>query len=292
MADTTHHQFLELVPVRIPKEEARQSILKLLPTIGLSDKRRWDWAKDSFMIPMGEDRQVTFRFRDLESETVKTGFPASLLQVIDRRDACFGGRILLATNSTAINITVNHKNYHREHVGPSRSSPLEDDLTQDILYYRAAACASSASDSFYECTRHYRSFLQSSVSLVDFFLNQYAKHLACAPSPPAALPILARGPVEDRLNAWAEVFGATDPAKFRNSAERGCFTQLRKARNKFVHAAEPYVGVDISEIPTNLNGVRRGVGGLLLLMRKMAGLPTLGFIERLRMAPMIKFTPK
>jgi len=164
MADTPHHQYLELLPVLIPKEEARRSILKLLPMFGLSDKRRWDWAKDGFTIPMGEGRQITFHFRDLESETLRTGFPGSLLQVIDRRDACFGGRMLMATNSTAINITVHHKDYHREHVGPSRSAPLEDDLTQDILYYREAACTSSASDSFYECTRNYRSFLQSSVS--------------------------------------------------------------------------------------------------------------------------------
>jgi len=101
------------------------------------------------------------------------------------------------------------------------------------------------------------------------------------PSPPAVLPILARAPLDDRFDAWADIFAA-DPAKFRNSAERGCFTQLRKARNKLVHAAEPYVGVDISEIPTSLNGVRRGVGGFLRLMWEMGGLPTLGFIERLR----------
>ena len=291
MSDTSHHQYLELVPVQIPKEEARRSILKLLPAIGLSDKHRWDWAKDSFTIPMGEGRQIIFRFRELESETMRTGFPGSLLEVIDARDPCFGGRMLLATNSAAINITVTHKDYHREHVGPSRSSPLEDDLTQDILYYRQAACASSASENFYECTRHYRSFLQSSVSLVDFFLNQNAKHLASLPSPPAALPTLARAALDDRLDAWADICAA-DPDKFRNSAERGCFTQLRKARNKLVHAAEPYVGVDVSEIPTSLNGVRRGVGGLLRLMREMAGLPTLGFIERLRMAKVVKFTPK
>jgi hypothetical protein len=74
--------------------------------------------------------------------------------------------------------------------------------------------------------------------------------------------------------------------------ERAEFNVIRRARNEFVHAAEPYVGVSLPMLPAHLNAVRPGVGGLLLKLRQQAGQPSLSFIEKLRAAPNIAFKPK
>jgi hypothetical protein len=233
----------------------------------------------------------SFKLRNIEDETRKTGFSHSLFEVIDSRDTFFGGRFLMATNSSVIKIEVNHGSYQKKLPGPCRSSPLENELTEDILHFRDAACHASASDGFYDCTRHYRSFLQSSVSLVDCFINRYVELYSAGLAPGTKIPF-SRGTLEDRLDAWAAAFAAAKVEDFKRSAERGKFTLIRKARNKFVHATEPYVGVSIQDLPDIFNAVRRGIGGLLLKMRELAGQPTLGFIERLRVAQLIAFKPK
>jgi hypothetical protein len=197
----------------------------------------------------------------------------------------------MATDSSVISIKIKVGNFERDLPGPCRSAPLENELTDDIIHFRKAACEASVPPNFYDCTRHYRSYLQSSVSLIDCFLNRYVE-LVSPSHPGKKIPFASGPPLEERLDAWATEFAPNKLQSFKDSSERGKFTLIRRARNNFVHAAEPYVGISLPALPDNLNAVRRGIGGLLLKMRELAGQPTLGFIEKLRAAPFVTFRPK
>jgi hypothetical protein len=121
------------------------------------------------------DRVQKVKIRDLVEEIKKIGYPSSLYQVTDRYDPFFGPPFLMATDSSVMSIRVQFGNFTTDLPGPCRSSPLENDLTDDILYFRNAVCETSASNNFYDCCRNYRSYLQSAVSLIDCFLNRYAE---------------------------------------------------------------------------------------------------------------------
>ena len=285
------HRFLQFVPAELSAADAKHIVSKAIDLLSFAKKPRLDWQKTLITVPVGEGRTQVLKLREILEETRKFGYPRSVYEVTDRSDGFFGGRFLMATDSTAINLTIRVGNFQRELSGPCRSAPLENELTDDILHFREGACETSVSPNFYDCTRHYRSFLQSSVSLVDCFLNRYIE-LHSLQSPSIKLSFANRGPLEDRLDSWANEFAPSKLAAFKESAERARFTLLRKARNNFVHAAEPYVGVSIKDLPQYLNAVRGGVGGLLLKMRELAGQPTLGFIEKLRAAPLVEYRPK
>ena len=236
-----------------------------------------------------DGKRQRFHFRELVLEAQKDGFSRQLYGLIDRQDPFFGGAFLMATNSSALTMQLTYLGYQRELRGPCRFSPLENELTEDILHFRESACSASASDDYYDCTRHYRSFLQGCISLVDCFINRYAQlHIANGGTPlPAAL--MKPGTFEARFDAWIQTFANRAAPTIKQSAEWSQCSILRQERNRAVHASEPYLGIQIQDLPRHFNHVRRGIGGLLLQMRELASQASLGFIERLRNAPLIEF---
>ena len=221
-------------------------------------------------------------------EARDSGIPKILYRIIDGKDPCFGGSLELATNSKAISLAIEFAGYSRQLRGPCRFFPIEVELTDDIIFHRRAACETSASSDFTECSRHFRAYLQSAVSMMDAFLNRYILLLEYTH---AQVPDGLRGPgrLDDRIDLWVRGIASRDPSELRQGPEWSQFSELRQERNRLVHAVEPYMGMRIQDLPRFLNAVRMGLGGLLLRMRQLAGQPTLGFIERLRTAPKISF---
>jgi hypothetical protein len=284
------HCFLQFAPIKVPIDDARHAVRRALVLVGIPNKSGLDWNRTTITVPLGAGRTKVLKLRDVLEETRTIGYPHSIFDASDRKDSFFGGRFLMATDSSVISIKIKVGNFEKDLQGPCRSAPLENELTDDILHFRKAACETSVPPNFYDCTRHYRSYLQSSVSLVDCFLNRYVE-LSFSHSG-NNIPFASGPPLEERLDAWVTEFAPNQLQSFKDSAERGKFTLIRKARNKFVHATEPYIGISLPALPDKLNAVRRGIGGLLLKMRELAGQPTLGFIEKLRAAPLVTFRPK
>jgi hypothetical protein len=283
------HNYLHMVPTRVSVKRARDAVIDALKILGIKRPQTKDWSSGGIRWKGADGHEQTFLFRKLLSDAQKDGFSQQLFALIDRNDPFFGGTFLMATNSSALKMQVNYGPYQKALHGPCRFSPLENDLTDDILHFRESACAASASNDYYDCTRHYRSFLQSSISLVDCFINRYVQlhstHLG------GQLPDALTKPTafEARFDAWIQTFTTGTSAVLKQSAEWSQCCMLRQERNRAVHAVEPYLGIQIQDLPRHFNHVRRGIGGLLLGMRELAAQPTLGFIERLRRAPLIEF---
>ncbi|HCO13781.1 MAG TPA: hypothetical protein DIT46_06325 [Gemmatimonadetes bacterium] len=100
--------------------------------------------------------------------------------------------------------------------------------------------------------------------------------------------------VENRFETWVAAFCPTS-ASFsgvKQTVHWAHFQELRAKRNAIVHSAEPLQATEIEKMPHVLNLVREGVGGLLLQLRSMQGLGSLGFIDRLASAPRVSFLKK
>jgi hypothetical protein len=195
----------------------------------------------------------------------------------------------MATTSEVIKISVRLGDFGKEVTGPCRIAPIERELVDDIFYFREAACSTSAESSLYHCSRHYRSYLQSAVSLVDSFINRYVQTTPAKQRENLPPALLNPSRLDERIDAWITTFTQRQPQDLRKGREWSQFMEIRRERNRAVHAIEPYFGVSLREMQPYLNACRSGIGGLLLQMRKFENLQTLGFIERLRLAPTITF---
>lgn len=282
--------FLQTVPIHISREKAKDAVAEALAILGVKRPQTEEWTTGKMVWTTGDGKRQTFQYRELLTEAQKDGFSRQLYTLIDRQDHFFGGTFLMATNSPAIKMKVVYGGYEQELRGPCRFSPLENDLTDDILHFRESACGASASNNFYDCTRHYRSFLQSSISLVDCFINRYAQLHAVRGAGQLPDALTKPGTFESRFDAWLQTFGTPGSEKIKQSAEWSQCSKIRQERNRAVHAVEPYLGIQIQDLPQHFNHVRKGIGGLLFRMRLAASQTSLGFIERLRNAPMIEFS--
>lgn len=283
------HNFLHTLPIHISRDKAKDAVADALAILGVKRPQLQEWATGAMVWKTTDGKRQTFPYRELLTEAQKNGFSRQLYALIDQQDHFFGGTFLMATNSPAFKMKVTYGGYEQELRGPCRFSPLENDLSDDILHFRESACSASASDNYYDCTRHYRSFLQSSISLVDCFINRYAQIHAFHGGAPLPEALTKPGTFESRFDAWLQAFAIRGASKIKQSAEWSQCSKLRQERNRAVHAVEPYLGIQIQNLPQHFNHVRRGIGGLLFRMREAASQTSLGFIERLRNAPMVEF---
>lgn len=285
--NTTKHLFLRIAPIHLGEEAARRSVRMALERLNF--RGHLNWRDGMVSVKQSDGRVFQVTLPGLIKEARDAGIPRSLYRWIDLQDEYFGRCIEFATNSKAIEMGVEFAGYSRKLRGPCRFSPMENELTDDVLFYRRAACEASGTTDFAECSRNFRAYLQSAVSLIDAFLNRYVLLLQHADA--STVPEGLRGPgrLEERLQTWVRCVARRDPTDLQRGPEWSQFAELRQERNRLVHAAEPYLGIAIRELPRHLNAVRAGVGGLLFRMRDLAGQPTLGFIERLRTAPGVSF---
>jgi hypothetical protein len=220
-------------------------------------------------------------------EARASGVCDTLQRILDQHDPFFGGTWLMATDSYAIKLSIQYAGYSVELQGPCRFAPIEEELTDDLLYFRRAACeASRPPTGLAATTRYYRSYLQASVSVVESFINRYV-HLLKHTGHSAATELAQIRPLDERLETWVAVVTGKPRDSFRKGAEWSQFCELRSERNRLVHALEPFMGHSINDMARTLNFVREGVGGLLILLRRLAEQEPLGFMQRLKSAPVV-----
>lgn len=272
----------------ISKAHARKVVIKALEDAGLKQPDAgWDAASLQYGEPA---KRKSVPFATLVEETIATGVPTSLQRVLDMNDPVFGGMLpLMATNSPAITLTVSHAGKTHSLTGPAQLSPTAAMLADDTLHHRAAACATSSTD-IAATARHFRSYVLSCCALVEAFLNTY---VALAqwdqPEPESFLQLKRSLPIRTKLVCWLTAFSEKPRPALTQTVAWDHFNKLRRLRNDLVHPRDTYSAFNLKTIATQLNLVREGVGGLLRLLRQLAGEPSNLFIEQLRNAPEIRY---
>ena len=281
--------FLTQGRFHLSRAKARKEVIRILSALGQKEP---DSGWESISIDWPNNQTTCRTFVELVQEARLTGTVRQIQDLLDKGDAVFGHSVPdLVTPNFQLFVETTFAGKHYKVQGPSRSAFSELDLTEDVLYYRSKACEFSSEYDFRATCRYYRAYLFACTSIVDAFVNRHillAEHDGF--STPEFEKLKTATKVEDRMRLWSAVCSSHDTAPFFASEEWCHFQGLRKNRNEVIHAVEPIGVYALRDIQSDLNKVRTGVGGLLLLMRKAHEKPTLGFIERLRTAPLVDFS--
>jgi hypothetical protein len=288
MTDTKPY-FLDIEDYHLSIGEAKRLVTETLLSNGVKSPKG-GWERASFKIGP-PDKQEIKTFKELVSIARKHGIVAHIQNNIDRSDKIFGGTFGISTPTMAFGtITSIYAGFSRTLKPPMTDQPVEIQISEDIMFYRKEACLFSNEYDFTFCTRYYRAYLTSCIALVDAFINRHIllyRFRGYKSDKFKALEKTSR--LEDRLDLFLQIDTEHNLTTINGGAEWIHFKNLRKLRNEMTHINTPSLGYSITEFAEHFNYVKKGVGGLLKLIRQLQGRPTLGFIEKLRTAPIIYF---
>ncbi|HEX7896625.1 MAG TPA: hypothetical protein VF950_02620 [Planctomycetota bacterium] len=272
----------------VSRSKAREVLIKALEAAGLKQPDAgWDACSLSYGKP---EKRKSVPFATLIAETIESGVPRTLQRLVDATDPVFGGMLsTLATTSPAINISVTHGGKTHSLMGPAQLCATVTLLTGDILHHRDAACATSGTE-IAATSRHFRSYVLSCCALVEAFLNTYVTMAKWdGPEPDSFLQLKRPLPIRTRLVCWLTAFAEQSRDAIVGTVQWDHFNKLRIIRNEIVHPPDTYNAFHLKTTAHQLNLVREGVGGLLRLLRQLAGEPSHLFIEQLRNAPEVTY---
>lgn len=282
--------FLTIGQYALSRAVAEQSVELALKRCGYHKPPKQSWGEVSLTITRNGSSEVV-KFHQLVRKARLSGIALEGLQEdIDNRDPVFGGSFSLATPNYQMEITTSFAGYERKLKGPCRSAPVEQELAEDILFFRKQVCENSNSNDFLLTCRYYRAYIFSAISLVDAFIN---RHILWARfngvDSPEFQQLTEEFKLENKIELWLKVFPGKELSVINKTKEWNHFKLLKEERNMITHAVEPFYGHEMSEVSNYLNYVRTGIGGLLSLLRRVQNLDTLGFIEKLRTAPKVTY---
>lgn len=161
----------------------------------------------------------------------------------------------------------------------------EESLSRDISSYKETFNTYYNNEKYESCFRSYRSYLLTSTSLLDLFLNRYilyAKNENRRITKDKCFKTLdSRASLEKRIDAWFHVFTEKTMC-YKFSKEWNDFMRIKKSRNELVHTQDIGFQYDIKDMIKVLNASINGLGGLLFFMHTSAkNNGYLGFIQRL-----------
>ena len=286
------HHYLHIDDDHLAHTEAFEAVVRLAEATGATPPAMgWHGLTLNRISAQGEQQWL---FDELVEVTRRTGVVPELQARLDADDAVFGPAGAdpepLSGVGHSLKLRASYAGVDKELSVPCRYAPIEEELTNDILAHRADACLHSDTDDLIETCRHFRAYLHACVDLVEAFMHRHACWLATAKD--ATLPetpFPREGDTDQRVAWWLEVFAHARLADLADSQEWSEFQRLQRARRELWHHRAPFLGHSVRDLARQLNLVRDGVGGLLHLLRLLAGQRSLGFIERLRTAPRITF---
>lgn len=282
--------FLTIGKYHLSKEKAEQAVEAALKLYGIRKPPNNSWAEmDIIITENGQPEQ--FKFYQLVKKARLSGIALEVLQKqIDNDDRFFGGSFSLATPNHQLEIAVNFAGNEKKLTGPCRIAPVEQELAEDILFYKQQVCEYSNSNDFSLSCRYYRAYIFSSISLIEAFINRHIQIFRSQGLASLEFQELEKTfKLENKIDLWLKVVSNKSLSEINGTKEWNDFKLLQKERNMLTHAVEPFYGHQIKEIADYLNFSRTGVGGLLSLLRRSQTLKNLGFIERLRTAPKITY---
>jgi hypothetical protein len=282
--------FLKIGKYHLSRSEAENAVEAALKHYGYSKSIKESWGEiDITITENGQSKQ--FKFHQLVQKARLSGISLEVLQKhIDNEDPFFGGSFSFATPNHQLEIAMSFAGKQKKLTGPCRIAPVEQELAEDILFYKQQVCEYSNSNDFSLSCRYYRSYIFSSISLIEAFINRHIQILRTRGLDSSDFQQLEREfNLENNIDLWLKVCSQKSLSAINGTKQWNDFKMLQKERNILTHAVEPFYGHQINEIANYLNFSRTGVGGLLALLRRTQNLKSLGFIERLRTAPKITY---
>jgi len=282
--------FLIIGKYHLSQGEATQSVEAALKHFGIRKPPNGSWAEMDIKIhENGQPEQ--FKFYQLVKKARESGIALEVLQKkIDNQDIFFGRSLSLATPNHQVEIAVDFAGSEKKLTGPCRIAPVGQELAEDILFYRQQVCKYSNSNDFSLSCRYYRSYIFSSISLIEAFINRHIQIFRTnGLASPEFQELEQALNLEKKIDLWLKVASNKSLSAINNKKEWNDFKLLQKERNMLIHSVEPFYAHQIKKMADYLNFSRTGVGGLLTLLRKSQAMENLGFIEKLRTAPKITY---
>ncbi|MFK7031288.1 hypothetical protein [Flavobacterium oreochromis] len=277
---------LEIDNFHMTSSSAKKAVAKELLECGYASPKG-GWEK--FSLKIGENKRT---FNEMVKTARETGITPYYLNLISNGDDVFEGfRIGISSPSESFNtLTATYAGFKKTLKFPASHKPAEYEIVKDILFYREECALYSDEYDFEFCTRYYRAYLSTCISLIDAFINRHIlvyKHNEFKIDEVKELEKIIN--LEDKIELFLKISCGKELASINGGVEWKDFKSLKKMRNEIIHINEPSLGYNISEFAEHLNYVRNGVGGLLLKIRKAQNKKTLGFIEQLRTAPKVNY---
>lgn len=229
-------------------------------------------------------------FRKLVVEAMEKGYVRTIQKFIDERDSVFGGLEHVTSPTPGVESEYTFNGMTMTLNSPSLLLSSAYSLSEDILFYREEACYESENYDFIDCARNYRSYLSSCISLIDVFINKYILYYKYTNLHTDQLEEIQKSSrLEDKIAKLVNISTKEGMSAIKGGVEWKHFKSIKDLRNEMVHINAPSMAYSIIDFPDHFNYAREGVGGLLGLIRKLQGKKTLGFIERIKTAPWVKF---
>lgn len=271
----------------ISEKKAKENVDEILLLFGFNPPLlRAEWSKKKYKFNFGTEIKE-LRYLDLILEARKFGVIYSVQEYIDKADNIFGGTFGISTPNHQLPLTTMFAGYTKTLQSPSRTVPIEQELANDILFYREETCIESEFYDFEMCCRNYRAYLFASISLIDAFINKHILIYNNIGLSNLDFKVLKENRnTDERIELLVKISSdESNILTLHQSNAWSDYKKLKDLRNNIVHSLEPFFGHSIPELADNLNLIRSGVGELLKIILKFQGKSSLGFVEKLRNAP-------
>jgi len=282
---------LSMYENHLGKDKAEKYVLGLckrlkIPINGRTDlRKKIDFPTESKLLEIDLTREVNF--------TMKNGRADVLQTIHDSQDRFLSTPISIGVSGQGISISMDYCGHTSSIDGPGYIEAPEVSFSNEIILYRREAMMALNAGDWATFSRCYRSFLQSSVSLVECFLHRYTFHVKyMIPSMESyenTAILDSRVGLEARLEAWMKTFAFHRMADFKRSSARSKFIEIKDQRNSIVHPSSPTIGYSVKTVVKFMNFAQQGVGGLLADLREYSGAsPDIGFIRQIRTVPEVR----
>lgn len=283
-AKRTH--LLEMENFHMTTSSAKKAVTKALLNNGVISPKG-GWGK--FTLSIGENKRT---FGELVKTAKETGIIPFHQNLINSNDDVFPDiRIGISSPFESFNtLTAEYAGFKKTLKFPLSNKPAEYEIVKDILFYREECTLYSDEYDFEFCTRYYRAYLSTCISLIDAFINRHIliyKHTNFKIDEIKKLEETIN--LENKIELFLKISCNKELQAINGGIEWKDFKSLKNLRNEIIHINEPSLGYNITEFAEHLNYVRNGVGRLLYKIRQAQDKSTLGFIERLRTAPKVVY---
>lgn len=283
---TINKHLLEIDNFHMTTSSAKRAVTKSLLGYGFTSPKG-GWEK--FNLKIGEIKKP---YSELVKNARETGMIPFYKKLSDTSDDIFGEmRIGISSPSENFNtVTATYAGFKKTLKFPSSYKPAEYEIVKDILFYREECVLHSDEYNFEFCTRYYRAYLSTCISLIDAFINRHVLIYKYNNFKISQINELEKTVnLEKKLEMFLNISCEKEITSINGGVEWKEFKSLKKLRNEIIHINEPSLGYNIGEFAEHLNYVRNGVGGLIYKIRNLQNKPSLDFIEKLKTAPKVRY---
>lgn len=274
---------------RLSIREAGVIVDEMLNGLGIKPKTS-EKKHDYITLNQGTNKEEKKKYTDLIRQVRETGICDFIQKELDRYDNVFGGALSISTNASGLSLSVEWAGYRKELNGPFRNTPSEIELSDDIEFYKREACIESSLYDFEMVCRNYRGYLFSSIALIDCYINRHILFYDKKENNSNDFKKLKESRnTEERVEFFIKIFCNFPFSNLKQTMVWDDFKKLKCLRNEIVHSTNPFMGIEIKELASNLNLSISGVGALLYKLQIGQSKNSLSFIERVRTSPIIFF---